>query len=159
VNVRANVSTTEEPDAGKPHVRDCGGGSGQPESLRRSACKISKTRSEQEGRYLLGNAMARSVIDGQRGNGSDHVFPGPSGDRMARMNNTRLRNARKAAKLPVRWRDLRHTFGERAGAAGVPWKYRKVLPGHALRDIIGHYSVPGPHAHWRKPKSAPARAP
>lgn len=25
----------------------------------------------------------------------------------------------------------------------MPWKYRKVLPGHALRDIIGHYSGPG----------------
>jgi hypothetical protein len=28
VTVRANASATEEPDAGKPHVRDCGGGSG-----------------------------------------------------------------------------------------------------------------------------------
>jgi hypothetical protein len=28
VTVRVNVSTTEEPDAGKPQVRDCGGGSG-----------------------------------------------------------------------------------------------------------------------------------
>ena len=32
---RAKASTTEEPDAGKLHVRVCGGGSGQPESLRR----------------------------------------------------------------------------------------------------------------------------
>lgn len=28
VTVRANASATEEPDARKPHVRDCGGGSG-----------------------------------------------------------------------------------------------------------------------------------
>jgi hypothetical protein len=28
VTVRANASATEEPDAGKPHVRVCGGGSG-----------------------------------------------------------------------------------------------------------------------------------
>jgi hypothetical protein len=28
VTVRANVSTTEEPDAGKPHVRVCAGGAG-----------------------------------------------------------------------------------------------------------------------------------
>jgi len=26
--VRAKASTTEEPDAGKPHVRDCAGGAG-----------------------------------------------------------------------------------------------------------------------------------
>lgn len=29
----AAVSTTEEPDAGKPHVRVCMGGSGRPASL------------------------------------------------------------------------------------------------------------------------------
>jgi len=31
----AEVSTTEEPDAGKPHVRDCAGGAGQPALLPR----------------------------------------------------------------------------------------------------------------------------
>lgn len=30
----AKASTTEEPDAGKLHVRDCAGGAGQPGSLR-----------------------------------------------------------------------------------------------------------------------------
>ncbi|RPI65999.1 MAG: hypothetical protein EHM38_10800 [Geobacteraceae bacterium] len=34
MKVRANVSTTEEPDAGNPHVRVCGGGAGKPASLR-----------------------------------------------------------------------------------------------------------------------------
>jgi hypothetical protein len=33
--VRAEVSVTEEPDAGKPHVRDCVGGAGQPAFLPR----------------------------------------------------------------------------------------------------------------------------
>jgi len=33
----AEVSTTEEPDAGKPHVRDCAGGAGQPALLPRDA--------------------------------------------------------------------------------------------------------------------------
>jgi integrase len=102
-----------------------------------------KTRSDQEARYLVANRMAREVIDGQRGNGSDYVFPGPSGDRVERLNNTGFRSARKAAQLPVRWHDLRHTFGERAAAAGVPWDYRKVLLGHEIRDITGHYSAPG----------------
>ena len=35
---RAKASTTEEPDAGILHVRVCGGGSGQPASLRRRHC-------------------------------------------------------------------------------------------------------------------------
>ena len=43
----------------------------------------------------------------------------------------------------MRWHDLRHTFGERAAAAGVPWDYRKVLLGHEIKDITGHYSAPG----------------
>jgi len=89
------------------------------------------------------NAMARSVIDEQRRNGSDYVFPGPKGVRVERLNNTGFRNARKAVNLPVRWHDLRHTFGERAAAAGVPWDYRKVLLGHEIKDITGHYSAPG----------------
>ncbi len=62
---------------------------------------------------------------------------------MQRWNNTAWRNARAAAGLPVRFHDLRHTFGERAAAAGVPWDFRKVLLGHEIRDITGHYSAPG----------------
>ena len=50
---------------------------------------------------------------------------------------------RATAGLPVRFHDLRHTFGERAAAAGVPWDFRKVLLGHEIRDITGHYSAPG----------------
>ncbi len=33
MNIRAEASTTEEPDAGKPHVRVCAGGAGQPAFL------------------------------------------------------------------------------------------------------------------------------
>lgn len=102
-----------------------------------------KARSEQQGRYLICNALARAVLQSQRRNGSVYVFPGPRGSRMDRLNNTGFRTARKAVDLPVRWHDLRHTFGERAAAAGVPWDYRKVLLGHEIRDITGHYSAPG----------------
>lgn len=102
-----------------------------------------KTRSEQEGRYLVCNATARSVLNVQRENGSDYVFPGTSGTRVARLNNHGFRTARTKAELPLRWHDLRHTFGERAAAAGVPWDYRKVLLGHEIGDITAHYSAPG----------------
>jgi len=36
----AHASTTEEPDAGKLHVRDRAGGAGQPASLRREAAQF-----------------------------------------------------------------------------------------------------------------------
>jgi len=41
----AKASTTEEPDAGKLHVRDCAGGAGQPVSLRlRNVAAHSRSR-------------------------------------------------------------------------------------------------------------------
>ncbi|MEA3275514.1 MAG: tyrosine-type recombinase/integrase [Pseudomonadota bacterium] len=101
-----------------------------------------KTRSEQQGRYLVCNAMARSVLDGQRNNGSEYVFDF-RGSRVQRLNNHGFRTARAKAGLPIRWHDLRHTFGERAAAAGIPWDYRKVLLAHEIKDITGHYSAPG----------------
>lgn len=102
-----------------------------------------KERSAQKGRDLICNAMARSILEGQRGNGDEYVFPGPGGGRMQRFNNHGFRNARERAGLPLRWHDLRHTFGERAAAAGVPWDYRKVLLAHEIRDVTAHYSAPG----------------
>ncbi|MCF7979367.1 MAG: tyrosine-type recombinase/integrase [Chromatiaceae bacterium] len=108
-----------------------------------------KTRSEQQGRYLVCNAMARLVLDSQRQNGSEYVFPRPRPDkdgnlvRTERLNNHGFRTARAKAGLPIRWHDLRHTFGERAAAAGIPWDYRKVLLAHEIKDITGHYSAPG----------------
>lgn len=70
-----------------------------PPEIRKGSAK--KTRSEQQGRYLIANTMARSVINKLRGNGSDFLFPGPKGNRVERMNNTGFRNARKAANLAV----------------------------------------------------------
>jgi integrase len=87
--------------------------------------------------------MARSVLDGQRDNGSQYVFPPPRSDKDGnrvcadRLNNHGFRTARAKAGLPIRWHDLRHTFGERAAAAGIPWDYRKVLLAHEINDITG----------------------
>lgn len=63
--------------------------------------------------------------------------------RMERINNSGWRNACRLAGLPIRVHDLRHTFGARLEAAGVPWEYRKVLLGHTVHDVTAHYSAPG----------------
>lgn len=42
----------------------------------------------------------------------------------------------------VRPHDLKHTYGRRLRAAGVPLETRKVLLGHKNGDITSHYSAP-----------------
>ncbi|MDO8810556.1 MAG: tyrosine-type recombinase/integrase, partial [Gallionella sp.] len=42
----------------------------------------------------------------------------------------------------IRVHDLKHTFGRRLRAAGVPLETRKVLLGHKNGDITSHYSAP-----------------
>ena len=42
----------------------------------------------------------------------------------------------------LRVHDLKHTFGRRLRAAGVPLETRKVLLGHRNSDITSHYSAP-----------------
>ncbi len=39
--------------------------------------------------------------------------------------------------------NLRHTFGERMDAAGVPWEAKKALLGHEIGDVTAIYSQPG----------------
>ncbi len=41
----------------------------------------------------------------------------------------------------IRVHDLKHTFGRRLRAAGVPLETRKVLLGHKSGDITTHYSA------------------
>jgi integrase len=44
--------------------------------------------------------------------------------------------------MPIRVHDLKHTFGRRLRAAGVPLETRKILLGHKNSDITTHYSAP-----------------
>ncbi|MEW8200216.1 MAG: site-specific integrase [Candidatus Thiodiazotropha endolucinida] len=117
-----------------------------PPEIRKGNSK--RAASYQSGRYLICNATARSVIDGQRDNGSRLVFPGPDGQKLGRLNNSGWRTAWKRAGLPTERvkkgvHNLRHTYGQRMEAAGIPWEYRKVLLGHEIQDVTAHYSPPG----------------
>ena len=86
--------------------------------------------------------MARSVIDGQRKSGNGWVSPMPHGGRVYRFYNHGWRKSRDRAGLDIRFHDLRHTFGARAAVAGIPWDCPKVLLGHSINDVTGHYSHP-----------------
>lgn len=109
-----------------------------------------------EDRVIVMNKAARSVIDGQRGMHEIYVFPVGTGA-MHRMNNSAWDSAtiRAADRFeentgkPAAWgfrnlrvHDIKHTFGCRLGAAGVPLETRKVLLGHTTGDITTHYSAP-----------------
>mgnify|MGYP001823965350 FL=1 len=49
---------------------------------------------------------------------------------------------RRKLEMPIRVHDLKHTFGRRLRAAGVPLETRKILLGHKNGDITTHYSAP-----------------
>lgn len=52
------------------------------------------------------------------------------------------KRAREKVGLPqLRVHDLKHTFGRRLRAVGVPLETRKVLLGDTNGDITSHYSV------------------
>jgi integrase len=95
-----------------------------------------------EDRVVVLNRVARSIVDELRGQHPTYVFT-YKGKRIGKINNTGWKNARKRAGLPqVREHDLKHTFGRRLRAAGVPMETRKVLLGHKNGDITTHYSAP-----------------
>lgn len=92
------------------------------------------------------NRTARNVIEAKRGVHDKYVFT-YRGERMDRIGNTAWKRAWRKAALPV-LRDvqkgphnLRHTFGRRLRAVGVPLETRKVLLGHTNGDITTHYSA------------------
>lgn len=64
------------------------------------------------------------------------------GGRLARMNNSAWKRARRQAGLPARVHDLRHTFGHRLRAAGVSFEGRQDLLGHKSDRMTTHYSAP-----------------
>ncbi|MEI6108000.1 MAG: site-specific integrase [Opitutae bacterium] len=86
------------------------------------------------------NAVARSVVDGRRGQDQAWVFA-HNGHKLHRMNNRAWIKARDSAGLPdVRVHDLRHTFGNRLRYAGVGFEDRQDLLGHHAKRITSHYS-------------------
>ena len=59
------------------------------------------------------------------------------------MYNSAWKKARARASLEhARVHDLRHTFGQRLRAVGVPLEDRKALLGHKSGDVTTHYSAP-----------------
>jgi integrase len=95
-----------------------------------------------EDRLVILNRVARSVVEEIRGIHPDHVFT-YKGHPVTGINNSSWKRVRKVVGLPhVRVHDLKHTFGRRLRAAGVPLETRKVLLGHRNGDITTHYSAP-----------------
>ena len=95
-----------------------------------------------EDRLVVLNRVARSVIDEVRATRAEYVFTYKDSP-VQKINNTAWKRARKAVGLPqVRVHDLKHTFGRRLRAAGIPNETRKVLLGHKNSDITTHYSAP-----------------
>jgi integrase len=95
-----------------------------------------------EDRLVVLNRVAKSVIEGQRGINPEFVFTF-KGKRIECINNSGWQRARREVGLQfVRVHDLKHTFGRRLRAAGVPLETRKVLLGHTNGDITTHYSAP-----------------
>ena len=92
-------------------------------------------------RLVILNRIAKSVIDEQRGKHPEYVFT-YKGRPVTTINNSGWKTARFKCNLPARVHDLKHTFGRRLRAAGVPIETRKVLLGHRNGDITTHYSAP-----------------
>ena len=95
-----------------------------------------------EDRLVVLNDVAWNVVNELRRKHSEYVFT-YNGQRTQKMNTHAWVKARTRAELPlVRVHDLKHTFGRRLRAAGVPLETRKVLLGHCNGDITTHYSAP-----------------
>ena len=93
-----------------------------------------------EERLVVLNRVARSVIEGVRGEHGQYVFT-YRGHRLTVMNNTAWQSARRRTGLTqVRVHDLKHTFGRRLRAAGVSYEDRQDLLGHKSGRITTHYS-------------------
>ena len=95
-----------------------------------------------EDRVIVLNRVVRSIVEEMRGQHPRFVFT-YRGHRIGRIYNSAWKRARVAVDLPhLRVHDLRHTFGRRLRAVGVPLETRKVLLGHKNGDITTHYSAP-----------------
>ncbi len=105
-----------------------------------------KTRTE---RVVALNSIAQRVVEQRRAarRGRAQFVFGYRGKPLANLRTSAWRRAWRDAGLPVTpgvlkgVHNLRHTFGRRLRAAGVPLETRKVLLGHASGDITTHYSA------------------
>ena len=95
-----------------------------------------------EDRLVVLNRVARSVIEEAWGKHPEYVFT-YRGHPVQSINNTGWQCARRSVGLTqVRVHDLKHTYGRRLRAAGVPLETRRALLGHKNGDITTHYSAP-----------------
>jgi integrase len=107
-------------------------------------------------RLVVLNTVARGVIEAQRGLHPIWVFP-HRGEPLVRMLQNAWRQARRRAAARwlelkgepapegfarVRVHDLKHTFGHRLEAAGVPFSDCQVLLGHKSKNVTKRYMVP-----------------
>lgn len=97
---------------------------------------------------VVHNRIAQSVIESVRGRHDTYVFAHGQ-DRLYSLTNTAWQRAWRDAGLPQdskTWRkgvhNLRHTFGHRLRAVGVPNETRHALLHHKNSDMSTHYSVP-----------------
>ena len=93
-----------------------------------------------EERVVLLNSAARRVVDERRGKHDEFVFS-YNGLPLSRVSNSSWKKAKLRAGLPIRFHDLRHTFGHRLRAVGTPLEDRKALMGHTSDEITTHYSA------------------
>lgn len=95
-----------------------------------------------EERLVVLNAIAKSVVENERGKHGEFVFT-YKGKPVTKIYNSAWKRVREKVGLPqLRVHDLKHTFGRRLRAAGVSLETRKVLLGHTNGDITSHYSAP-----------------
>ena len=103
--------------------------------------KVASRRNGEE-RIVVLNEVAGAAVDRQRGRQPEYVFT-YKGQRLSRMMTTAWKKARQRVGLPqVRVHDLKHTFGHRLRATGVPFEERQDLLGHRSGHITTHYSAP-----------------
>lgn len=92
-------------------------------------------------RMLVCNKVAQSIIESQRGEHPEFVFP-YRGHRIETMNNSAWQRARKLAGLDdLHVHDLRHTVGMRLREAGIREETISDILWHVRQGMTAHYSV------------------
>jgi len=92
-------------------------------------------------RMLVCNTVAQSIIESQRGEHPEYVFP-YRGHRIETMNNSAWQRARKLAGMyDLHVHDMRHTVGMRLREAGVREETIADILWHVRKGMTAHYSV------------------